>query len=172
MTCGGNLQRHPAIGVLPHELPECGPRDVEILSRGDGVDHGRTRRVPLAYRERVVVSAPSFVKVRQLRLEPAVLVVQPVGVRAELPQAADEVLDPGAEHGRILPRTKRERKGLGTRHEPYWLRVPENPFRLRFPTRGTDKNVQLRVHAEARDTADQLHHLAASDADRKRQIVR
>jgi hypothetical protein len=35
---GGDLKRHPAIGVLLCVLPESSPGNVETLGRGDGVD--------------------------------------------------------------------------------------------------------------------------------------
>jgi hypothetical protein len=57
--------------------------------------------IPLSHRESVVVVAASFQKARQLSLKLSILVLKAVGVRAELLEAADDVLNPGAEHARM-----------------------------------------------------------------------
>ena len=49
--------------------------------------------------DRLVVIAPSRQEDRQLlRLQPVVLVLPAVGVRGELPQAANDLVKQGAEH--------------------------------------------------------------------------
>jgi hypothetical protein len=73
-------------------------RDFGMAQQEDGVDQRGAGRVPLPDRKGVVVVAPGLEKVRQLGLKPAILVLKAVGVGAELPQAAYDVLDPGAEH--------------------------------------------------------------------------
>ena len=95
---GGDLQSHPSIRILPHVLPECRARHVEVLGRGDRVDQRRARPVPLPNRERVVVLAPGCKKTGQLRLQPVFFILQAVGVGAELPQAANDLVEQGAEH--------------------------------------------------------------------------
>jgi hypothetical protein len=65
-------------------------------------------------REGVVVLAPGCEKTGQLGLKPVVLVLEAVGVGAELPQAANDLVEKGAEHGRSITGTEQERKSLST----------------------------------------------------------
>jgi hypothetical protein len=75
------------------------------------VSQGRTRRIPLANGERLLVVAASFEEARWLRLKPAILLLEAVGVGAELLQAADGVLDPGAKHAPTIIRNETRTEG-------------------------------------------------------------
>jgi hypothetical protein len=43
-------------------------------------------------------------------LQPLILLLEAVGMGAELPQAANDLVEHGAEHGRSIAGTKREQK--------------------------------------------------------------